>query len=317
MQIIYISNRIDIVRETLRLVETYMPFVNEAIIFGPRDFCKKATFKDGYRFEIKLVAEEDCISGAELRHLRQSDHQYRNYHLRRHLIRLDDVKAEFLMSDDDARPLRMVEISDFKYAGAYRNYFFYDLQEWPRDGLTAFDEGQDNTGVVLDYFHMPTLSYASHMPQIINKKIYMEATEKFLNQSKDFSLCEWSIYFNFAVSNHPDLFQKPEPYRTLCWPDTYISWPQYVKAKSVLFENYYPDFYKPGGPFFGLTLPDKPRDELNDAGLKKAILWRRYKHPYSKNALFSGCISLVNRLMKPVISELYSIALRLKNRNQL
>lgn len=250
MQIVYISNRNDIAYETLIYVENLMPFITEAVFV-----CPKSRVND-FKFECGIpvrVMNEEAVLGKDLRRFQGArDHQFRNCLLRFALARLEDLGDEFLMSDDDNRPLAEIPLSFYKSGNRFVGYYFYDLRKWlPRE--TDYDRGQHETRRILETKGYSTLSYSSHMPQLIHKGLLAEVAgvfREFLDQGAP--LDEWSAYFNYGQSVHPERFHAPEPFRTLCWPPFPSDWPFDVPPGEFRFENYYPMLYENGLFFSGL-----------------------------------------------------------------
>ena len=259
MQIVYISNRPDILNDTLKQVEKFMPFVDSAVVLCP--VACKGQISVLETIPVEILFEEDLLHDA-IQNISVLDHQTRNYLLRAKLIETEYVHDEFIMSDDDNRPIADVTLQDYKLNGKYRNYYFYDLEKW-KYRLTDFDHGQRVTGILLRYLGLPHLSYASHMPQLINKEIFRESAVFFEKYAGKYPLCEWSTYFNYAHGYHSSEFSEPEAFRTLCWPDFPGTWPYYVRPGHFLFENYHPEMYEPGALFEGLSAcPDKAETDL-------------------------------------------------------
>ncbi len=248
MQIVYLSNRPEILNDTLKQVSLFMPFIKDVIVICPKNL--KNEFTANNQISLSFIEEEDLYS--KLSYKTRNDHQSINYSLRSMAIKSDLIEESFIMSDDDARPIRPISLELFKQDNKYANYFFYDLEEWHYH-MTDFDKGQQNTFALLKYYGLPTLGYAAHMPQIISKKIYIEAFESFGNFSKKYSICEWTSYFNYGIKKYPDRFLTPAIYRTLCWPKLPGNWPLFVQPIHYNFENYYPDLYKSDGVFEGLS----------------------------------------------------------------
>ena len=217
MQIVYISNRPKMLLETLEQVTLFMPFIKQAVVCAP-DHMIDQFKKPEPTLPIILVAESEILEKSQLGALKTMDHQRRNYLLRTHLARHSDLNSEFLMSDDDARPLKLLDEARYVSDGQHRNYFYYDMRRWSSN-QTEFDAGQLSTCAVLEYHNLPQLSYASHMPQIINRDLFLEAADFFKVNAADQPLCEWSTYFNYALSHYPENFIAAQPYLTLCWPE--------------------------------------------------------------------------------------------------
>jgi len=259
MQIIYISNRPEILNTTLHQVSLFMPFVDEVLVLSPAKQHAKIQCPSSLR--LTLLADdlfEDVFSDPTLR----NNHVFRNYLLRVKLFQREEVAEEFIMSDDDYRPIRPIEADYFKKDGKYRSFYFYELADWTANA-TEFDKGQQATYVLLNYFQFPTLCFASHMPQMINKQLFQEAAAFFAPHARTYPVCEWTSYFNYQHKKHQELFHDPEPYQTLAWPELPLIWPYYVKPSRYTFENFYPTLYEAGSIFS--ELPECPNLKNYDA----------------------------------------------------
>lgn len=268
MQIVYLSNRPDVLRDTLSSVDRFMPFVDEVVIVIP------GSAQSEFDYVKDLSPARFIHDESLLRANRQSrDHQIRNYLLRTALSEHPSIAGEFIMSDDDYRPLATVDPAIFRENGKYHAYYFYDLADWAYNE-TDFDIGQQNTCQVMKYLAYPHLSYASHMPQIIRKEILGESKKRFSSYSAGLGLCEWSTYFNYAHRHHPELFHPAQPYKTLCWPDCVTCWPKAYEPDEYLFENFSPRLYAERGPFSDLAAWDASSD---DPRFAKILAWSRHE----------------------------------------
>jgi len=272
MQIVYISNRPDRLIETIAHVNEFMPFITEGIIIGPDSQQAKYGNLES-RIEFTFISEEEIL-GDEYSAFQNLDHQKRNFLLRTEMARHPVIKDEFIMSDDDARPLKSISLQYFKQDERYHSYYYYDLAEW-HYGFNEFDVGQQNTCQVLKYYDLPHLSYASHMPQIINRGVFLEMAKELSAISQDYAVCEWSTYFNYAQSKYPEQFHKTQTFQTLCWPDFPTSWPHYVKPEAYCFENFTPSLYETDQPFSGISSRFSIKRQ-KDNNLEKILRW--YQH---------------------------------------
>lgn len=268
MQIVYISNRPEILRGTLSSVLRYMPFVKAAVLVVPRNAQQNFSYASDL-LPVEFIHDESLVNAVHTR----LDHQARDYLLRTSLSEQSSISEEFIMSDDDYRPIAPVDLSFFKSDGKYRSYYFYDLCDWVFDD-TEFDRGQHNTCQLLRYLGYPHLSYASHMPQIICKDLLRAARDRFAPYSGELSLCEWATYFNHAHRHHPELFLPPEPYKTLCWPACVTCWPRAIEPDEYVFENFSPDLYARNRPFHHID-PEHPDDR--DIRFDKVLAWHRHE----------------------------------------
>ncbi|MBP0963769.1 MAG: glycosyltransferase family 4 protein [Oscillospiraceae bacterium] len=248
-QMVVLTARNDDILATLPYLEKYMPFITEMVICCPdRNVDElKAAYKG--RFELKFLTDSEVLDGAEL----PEDHQTRNFFLRCLILRKEIIDDVFIMTDDDYRPLREIQIKDFIDSNRYKAYYCYDLKKW--DGTygnpTSFDIGMSKTCQFLSEHGYPTMMYASHQPQIIDKKIFNEMTEKYphvITSGTD----EWSTYFNYGVGTYPDKFDVV-PYISMCWPGAKTDWDLYVVPSEFVFENHYSVLYENGQVFEGLS----------------------------------------------------------------
>jgi len=275
MQAVYISNRPTIFAETLHHVALFMPFIKEIVVCVP-DKQKQIFQAMASSIPIQVVAEGAVLSDDEASGFSNLDHQRRNYLLRSRLIRSDKVDAQFIMSDDDARPLKPIALDTFIKDGRYRRYFFYDLALW-NNNQTEFDAGQIATCAVLDYENLEHLSYASHMPQVIDKALFIETQSFFSRHAENHPLCEWSTYFNYAPSISPEKFHQPEAFKTMCWPEHPLAWKLFVEPQSAVFENFTPALYGPARAFANCTSSNQDADGLAHVNINKVIAWRKYQ----------------------------------------
>ncbi|MEM7358804.1 MAG: hypothetical protein AAF431_06895 [Pseudomonadota bacterium] len=288
--------------ETLRHVANFMPFVNRALVCVPVDLAS-AFAKSSTVIPLQVVIENEILAKAEIGELASMDHQSRNYLLRKNLIASSHVDAHFIMSDDDARPLKVIEKSRFLVDEQYRSYFFHDMQKWSNN-QTEFDAGQIATGAVLQCLNISTLSFASHMPQIVDRALFLEAAEFFKNYATQYPLCEWGSYFNYALSRYPDRFLPPQPYATLCWPEHPLAWRPEVTPKEYLFENYTPALYTRAGVFSEESASPFDPDQSVFTSVRKIVRWRRYeislRHPEQEKNLrrFLNPRTWINKLFR-------------------
>jgi hypothetical protein len=268
MQIVYLSNRPDILRDTLSAVDRFMTFVDEVVIVIPGNMQSGFDYVNDL-FPAGFIHDESLARTGGL----SLDHQTRDYLLRACLSEHPAIAEEFIMSDDDYRPLVTIDPAIFKENGKHNSYYFYDLADWIYSE-SDFDIGQQNTYQVMKCLKYPHLSYASHMPQIVRKDILGESKKHFSTYSARLGLCEWSTYFNYAHRHHPELFYPAQPYKTLCWPDCVTCWPKAFEPDEYLFENYSPRLYAKRGPFSEIAALDTDSD---DQRFTKILAWYRHE----------------------------------------
>ncbi|HKI50129.1 MAG TPA: hypothetical protein VKA69_12425 [Desulfobacteria bacterium] len=250
MQIVYISNRPDIAQQTLQFVESLMPFITEAVFVCPGNQVRDFRFKS--RISVRVIDEAKVLGRDLKRFQKAEDHQFRNSLIRFSLGAAADIDDEFIMSDDDNRPLVEISLSFFTSSKRYFGYYYYDLKKW-RARETDYDRGQQETCRILENKGYETLSYSSHMPQMINKGILAEAAGVFQDSlDRGAPLDEWSAYFNYGQKVHPEKFHPPEPFKTLCWPPFPSDWAYDVRPDEFCFENFYPILHENNLIFSGL-----------------------------------------------------------------
>lgn len=274
MQIVYLSNRPLVMRETWRHVRHFMPWVDRAVIVAPEsshaEFRAWVDAEDG---AVVLLGDE-AVSGLTKSELTALDHVRRNVTLRRALIATEAVDDVFLLSDDDYRPMRPVAESFFTEGGIDVGYFSYDLAEWPGND-TDFDEAQHVTHDALAFLGLPHLAYGAHMPQVMRRDLWGEAFELFSTVSDGNMVCEWALYFNVAQHRHPERFGPPRPFEVMCWPQYGAEWPWWVRPAGWTFENFYEDLYEPGHLFAGLSTALDP-DTVTRANFEKISRWTEF-----------------------------------------
>ncbi|MBR2088312.1 MAG: hypothetical protein IJ906_14525, partial [Oscillospiraceae bacterium] len=67
----------------------------------------------------------------------------------------------------------------------------------------------------------------------------------------DKGLCEWAMYFNYAVAKYPHRFHCL-PYVSMGWPGNITDWKLEIQPGDFLFENHYSTLYEEGQVFAGL-----------------------------------------------------------------
>lgn len=251
MQIAYISNRPEIALETLEHVAGLMPFVTRAVIVCPAALIGR--FRAAAPLEMAVLDEAVVLGERRARFEASADHQVRNWLLRASLAGSREIDEEFIMSDDDNRPLVEIGLDFYKESGRYHSYYFYDLARW-RPRATDYDLGQHATRELLEGEGLPTLSYSAHMPQIVSRRLFAEAAAWYEEKpgSDRRPVDEWSLYFNYAQRRHPELFHPPRPFRTLCWPALPTDWEYDVRPPVFELENFYPRLYRDDGIFAGI-----------------------------------------------------------------
>lgn len=257
-QVFYLTARPDAVGAALEYVDAWMPFVQEVVLCCPDFMVQDMQNCYSGRLSLRILTDSQVLQGRPL----PEDHQKRNTFLRICAMRLGVLDDVFIMSDDDYRPLRPIDLSVFLEGERYKAYYCYDLDLWygAQRNLTSYDEGMMRTTAFLREHGYPLRQYSSHMPQIIDKRVYLEMVEK-LPEVEEGGFDEWSTYFNYLTFHYPASVEN-KVYTTLAWPDEIRHWDIMYPPREYLFENFYDsmydatkttDQYSPVGLFSGMS----------------------------------------------------------------
>lgn len=249
-QMLVLTARHEDIMKSLPYVEAFMPWIEELIVCCPDN--NVSLFTDNYQGKLKLTffTDSQLLAGRPL----PQDHVERNFFLRCQALQQPGLDDVFIMTDDDYRPLMPIEQDVFVSKGRYIGYYSYDLNEWQGTygGYSSFDIGAFNSRDFLNRQGYPTMQYASHQPQVIDKNIFREMLVRHKEDMDGGAFLSWDVYFNYGVYNHPDKFST-RPYISLGWPGRLSSWNLYCNPEPLLFENFYEDMYEDGGMFKGLS----------------------------------------------------------------
>ena len=236
LQFVFISIDVKNLTGTIKALDQYVPFAKEYIVVTRASLIEKIQAIPTQRRLI--VIDEEEILGDYTEGFSKRDHQSKNWLLRASLLQLDMLDNEFIMLDDDNRPLKNIDLNFYiNEKRQYCAYYFYNLLHW-HEFTSEYDEGQHTTRELLDGSGLELLSYSSHMPQIINKQIWSEVVENYFDIGLRQPLDEWSVYFNYAVSKYPLLFSK-KIFETMNWPANPDCWDFEYAPADYTFENYY------------------------------------------------------------------------------
>lgn len=242
LQFVFISIDIDAIRGTIHLIDRYIDFVESYLIVTSET--ELSLFKTLTSIHKITVINENTILDEDISTFAQRDHQTKNWILRASLLKIDALQDQFIMLDDDNRPLRDIPMEHFIEDGRYNAYYYYDLCEW-HHYTSEYDFGQHNTRRLLKNDGFELLSYSSHKPQIIDKGIFREVVDRYYDAGLKRPIDEWSIYFNYGISNYPYLFTKKK-FDVLNWPDHPSRWDWVYLPDYYNFENYYAELYTDG-----------------------------------------------------------------------
>ena len=258
-QMVCLTARNDDILATLPFIEAFMPFIEELVLCTPDANVDELKANYHGRLHLQFLTDSQILDGRKL----PEDHGTRNFFLRALALKNPVIDDVFIMTDDDYRPLREIQQTDFIRDGKYLAYYSYDLQQWHGSygALTSFDRQQMRTCEFLLENGYPTRMYASHQMQVIDKRIYNEMTTRYA-EVIDKGLCEWATYFNYAMVQYPGMFESV-PYVSMGWPGAITDWDLYVQPKDFLFENHYSVLYEEGQVFAGLRedFHEKTREE--------------------------------------------------------
>ncbi|MCR4648248.1 MAG: glycosyltransferase family 4 protein [Lachnospiraceae bacterium] len=248
-QLVILSARAENIKRSIPYIEEYMSFIEKLLICCPRKLSDEMKSIKTKRLTIDVLTDEEILNGEAL----PKDHGTRNFFLRCLAMKSPKVDDVFIMSDDDYRPLKNVDLKYFVDDDSYKAYYFYELNEWKGlvGGLSSYDRYIFRTRDFVNENHYPGYAYSSHMPQIIDKTLYLEMINEHKGIEKT-GLDEWSSYFNYVQYRFPDLIES-KPYSTVCWPGLLSDWKMSVKPEEYVFENFYEESYKEGEIFEGLS----------------------------------------------------------------
>jgi glycosyltransferase involved in cell wall biosynthesis len=275
-QMVILSARSDILLETLPFIEYFMSFIKEIVVCCPDINIDE--IRNRYNGGLKLIflSDSKVLEGKPL----PEDHTIRNFYLRCLALKSDIIEDVFIMSDDDYRPLYTISEDMYIEEGKYIAYYCFNIENWrgTLETPTSYDRSMYGTARFLNGNHYPTKQYSSHMPQIIDKRIFLEMLEAHKGIETN-GYDEWSTYFNFGIARYPDKFLT-RVYKTMCWPGYPTDWEQEVIPDDYLFENYYSELYNKGKIFDGFSR-DYNKDIVKENRNKISLFMRR-QHEHEK-----------------------------------
>ena len=240
LQFVFISINKQNLEGTIEAIDKYIDFVSTYIIVTQKKYI--TSFQKLKSKNKIIVIDENEILGKYKNGFAKKDHVSKNWLLRASLLNIEKLDDEFIMLDDDNRPLKPISIDKFiTKDGRYNGYYFYNMIDWTYNH-TDYDKGQKYTCELLLKNNYEFISYSSHCPQIINKTIFKETIEKFFKFGLENPIEEWNSYFNYAISTYPFLFNK-KLFETLAWPGKPSYWQYQEFPKELSFENYYKELY--------------------------------------------------------------------------
>ena len=289
-QLVLLTARFEDAQSLLPYIDKYEPFIEKVLLLCPDSLAARRGELDGGRLKLEFLSDSEILAGHPL----PEDHAKRNLYLRCLAMKSPLIDDVFIMSDDDYRPMTTIHREVFVDEDTYKGYYSYDLRNWlgSSSAFTSFDKAVFAAVEFLQANGYPTKQYASHMPQIYEKAIFLDMLAEHPGIETEGYL-DWDIYFNYLQAKHPDLLDV-KPYVAMCWPGAPTDWPLYVKPPEYLFENHYSSLYG-DGKIFG-DIPDVLDDEYEancrkkiarfDARSEQYIAWQQafveYKALYEK-----------------------------------
>ncbi len=264
-QMVFLSIHPDRLDLSLRSVREHLPFIDRIVVLTKREVRAAIEAVAARHFSDSTILTDDEILGGGMV---PTEHTPRNTWLRKLLYRHECIEANFLASDEDYLAIRQLGADYFQNGTVHAGYYFLeDMGTWLAGSptTTSYDHGIRNAWRLLREAGYPARGFASHVPQIINKRLVNQIYDRFMVDADHAWLDEWSLYFNVAAHLYPAHFRFA-PYATLGWPMRMGDWFPQVTPEEPLFENYYPQNYEPDGMFLGL----KPRGDA-EAKVKRSL----------------------------------------------
>lgn len=266
-QMVVLSARSDMMLETIPFIEHFMPFIKEIVLCCPDSMAEKMKKEYHGLINLKYLTDSMVLNGNAL----PEDHACRNYYLRCLAFQNNMIDDAFIMSDDDYRPMFPIEYETFVRDGKYVAYYCHDLSEWKgtAGNPTSYDVCQLKLYNFLSKYNYPTKQFSSHMPQAIDKRLFMEMLEHHPGIEHT-GIDEWSSYFNISICNYPDKFETV-PYVTMSWPGAPTDWNMKYVPNRFLFENFYPEQYEANELFEGFST--SYNDDISNENIQKTALY--------------------------------------------
>lgn len=306
-QMVMLSARAEDFLRSLPFIEHFMPFIREIVLCCPDAMEEEVRRGYGGGLRITYLTDSVLLNGCAL----PSDHAARNIFLRTKAIQNDIIDEVFLMSDDDYRPLKEIDAEFFYKNGRFQAYYLGDLRRWKgtQGNATSFDISMWKCRDFLLEQGYSTYMFDSHMPQIIDKSLFLEMLGQY-PQIAEGAASEWSGYFNYLASEYPGLVDI-RPYVTMDWPGFLEDWNTEVKRPEYLFENFYDvvyeeqEVYRGKGRFVGFSkeyTPDileenqrkaeicRSEEQRHDRELRLHQEWQQsYRKRYGIEPVFAVC----------------------------
>lgn len=275
-QIVYLTARADDILRSLPYVENYMPFIEEVVLCCPDHMVKEMKNRYKGHLAIKYITDSELLATYEL----PEDHAERNFFLRCLVMQNEHLDPVFLMSDDDYRPLYPITDEIFLKDGKYCAYYCYRLQDWvgKQSDPTSFDCSMYETRNFLEENGYPTLMYDSHMPQVIDRRVFCEILKEHPGIERR-GLSEWSVYFDYFNAKYPNQIVTL-PYISICWPGGADNWNMALQPRQYVFENHYDILYEDKS-LFG-DLPNDFHENMEYENVEKIVRYMNSINAYNQ-----------------------------------
>ncbi len=247
-QFVLLTARFEDAQTLLPYIDRFMPFIDRVLLLCPDALAARRDELLGGRLRLSFLCDSQILDGEPL----PEDHAKRNFFLRCRAMKSDLLEDVFIMSDDDYRPMTTIKRDIFVDEAGYKGYFSYDLRNWrgSTSAFSSFDQGVFAELAFLLENDYPTRQYAAHMPEIIDKAIFLEMLAAHPGmETKGF--LDWDVYFNYLQAKYPTLLEV-RPYVTMGWPGAATDWPVAMLPPRYLFENHYAHLYGEGQIFVGI-----------------------------------------------------------------
>lgn len=284
-QMVMLTARQEDLFHTLPYMEAYMPFIEELVICCPDRIVDSIRQEYQGRLALVFLPDSKVLAGNPL----PEEHQPRNFFLRCMLMKQEALDDVFIMSDDDYRPLYPMTQEFFFEGNKYLGFYFYDMREWRgcQGALTSFDVGVHKTLKFCEENKYPTLQFNAHIPQIIEKKVFLEMVQ-FHKGIERQGYDEWTTYFSYLMAHYPQRIVFRE-YKTMNWPGSITDWSMYLQPEEFAFENFYEYVYSSKGLFAGIN-PEYNENTLEDNKQKvKRVLAAREKYNANRRRFLEYC----------------------------
>jgi Glycosyltransferase len=271
-QMVMLSSRAENFMQTLLFIENFMTYIEEIVLCCPDGMKYEVEKAYNRKLRIRFLTDMEALAGTPL----PEDHTRRNFYLRCMAMQSELLDDTFIMSDDDYRPMFPMGKEVFYHNGKYIGYYFYMLGDWKGTGgnPTSFDSSMFRTYEFLKDGKYPCYQFSAHMPQIINRNVYLEMLNRY-PEIRTEGLDEWSTYFNYMLKNYPEDIEI-QPYMTLMWPGNSSDWQMLIRPEKYMFENYYSEHYEKGGIFEGFSKEWK--ENICEENLRKIVLYMNRQH---------------------------------------